>query len=429
MTMATNQEMLQRRANAVPRGVGTAMPFYAAKAENAELWDIEGNRYIDFAGGIAVLNTGHRHPKVMKAVEQQMSKFTHTAFQVVAYDSYVTLAERLNKAAPGNFAKKTIFFTTGAEALENAVKIARHYTNRTGVITFAGAFHGRTSLTMAMTGKVQPYKVGGPFPAEIYHAPFPNALHGITVEQSLAALQTLFKADIDPARVACIVIEPVQGEGGFNIAPKDFVQALRKICDEHKILLISDEVQAGIARTGKMFAIEHSGIAPDLITSAKSLAGGFPLSAVIGRADVMDSVPPGGLGGTYAGSPLGVAAGNAVLDVIEEEKLLERADKMGKLMTERLKAMAKKNRFSCIGDVRGLGAMIAVELVKDRATNEPDADLTKKVVTKAQENGLILLSCGVYGNVLRLLVPLTASDALVNEGLDIIEKSLDQSLS
>jgi 4-aminobutyrate aminotransferase/(S)-3-amino-2-methylpropionate transaminase len=264
---------------------------------------------------------------------------------------------------------------------------------------------------------------------EVYHAPFPNALHGVSVEQALAALQTLFKADIDPARVACIVIEPVQGEGGFNIAPKEFVQALRKICDEHKILLVSDEVQAGIARTGKMFAIEHSGIAPDIITSAKSLAGGFPLSAVIGRADVMDSVPPGGLGGTYAGSPLGVAAGNAVLDVIEEEKLLERADKMGKLMTERLNAMAKKNRFSCIGEVRGLGAMIAVELVKDRATNDPDADLTKKVVNKAQENGLILLSCGVYANVLRLLVPLTASDALVNEGLDIIEKSIDQSLS
>ncbi|MGH6883388.1 MAG: aminotransferase class III-fold pyridoxal phosphate-dependent enzyme, partial [Hypericibacter sp.] len=257
--MATNQEMQQRRANAVPRGVGTAMPFYAAKAENAELWDIEGNRYIDFAGGIAVLNTGHRHPKVMKAVEQQMGKFTHTAFQVVAYDSYITLAERLNKAAPGNFAKKTIFFTTGAEALENAVKISRHYTNRPGVITFAGAFHGRTSLTMAMTGKVQPYKVGGPFVPEVYHVPFPNVLHSVTVEQSLAALQTLFKADIDPSRVACIVIEPVQGEGGFNIAPKEFVQALRKICDEHKIMLVSDEVQAGIARTGKMFAIEHSG--------------------------------------------------------------------------------------------------------------------------------------------------------------------------
>jgi 4-aminobutyrate aminotransferase/(S)-3-amino-2-methylpropionate transaminase len=427
--MPTNQELLQRRSNAVPRGVATAMPFFAAEAENAELWDVEGKRYIDFAGGIAVLNTGHRHPKVMDAVERQMGRFTHTAFQVVAYDTYIQLAERLNKLAPGSFAKKTIFFTTGAEALENAVKIARHYTNRTGVITFAGAFHGRTSLTMAMTGKVQPYKVGGPFPAEVFHAPFPNPLHGVTVEQSLQALQTLFKADIDPARVACIVIEPVQGEGGFYIAPKEFVQALRKVCDEHKILLVSDEVQAGIARTGKMFAIEHSGIAPDLITSAKSLAGGFPLSAVIGRADVMDSVPPGGLGGTYGGSPIGLAAGLAVLDVIEEEKLLERAEEMGKRMKERLGAMAKKNRFSCIGDVRGLGAMVAIELVKDRATNEPDPDLTKKVVTKAQENGLILLSCGLYGNVLRLLVPLTASDALVDEGLDIIERSLDQSLS
>jgi 4-aminobutyrate aminotransferase len=426
--MSTNKELLQRRSNAVPRGVATAMPFFAEKAENAELWDVEGKRYIDFAGGIAVLNTGHRHPKVMAAVEEQLQKFTHTAFQVVAYDSYIELAERLNKLAPGNFAKKTIFFTTGAEALENAVKIARHYTNRTAVIAFSGAFHGRTNLTMAMTGKVQPYKVGGPFPAEIYHAPFPSPLHGVSVEDSLRHLQMLFKADVDPARVACIVIEPVQGEGGFNIAPKDFVQALRKICDEHKIIFVADEVQSGIARTGKMFAIEHSGVAPDIIASAKSLAGGFPLSAVIGRAEVMDSVPPGGLGGTYAGSPLGAAAGVAVLDVIAEDKLLERAQVLGKRLMDRLTAMSKKNRFSCIGDVRGLGAMVAFELVKDRHSNEPDADLTKKVAAKAQENGLILLSCGVYGNVLRILVPLTASDQLVDEGLDIIEKSLDQSL-
>jgi 4-aminobutyrate aminotransferase/(S)-3-amino-2-methylpropionate transaminase len=427
--MSANQTMLQRRSNAVPRGVATAMPFFAAKAENAEMWDIEGRRYIDFAGGIAVLNTGHRHPKVMAAVEKQMQKFTHTAFQVVAYEPYVELAERLNKLAPGNFAKKTIFFTTGAEALENAVKISRHYTGRTAVVAFSGAFHGRTSLTMAMTGKVQPYKVGGPFAAEVYHVPFPNPLHDVTVEDSLKALATLFKADVDPARVACIVIEPVQGEGGFYIAPKDFLQTLRKICDEHKIMLVSDEVQSGIARTGKMFAIEHSGVAPDLITTAKSLAGGFPLSAVIGRADVMDSVPPGGLGGTYAGSPLGVAAGVAVLDVIAEEKLLERAEQMGKRIMERLNALAKRNRFSCIGEVRGLGAMIAVELVKDRQTNEPDADLTKKVTTKAQENGLVLLSCGIYGNVLRILVPLTASDKIVDEGLDLIEKSIDQSLN
>ena len=426
--MSTNKELLQRRSNAVPRGVATAMPFFAEKAENAELWDVEGKRYIDFAGGIAVLNTGHRHPKVMAAVEEQLQKFTHTAFQVVAYDSYIELAERLNKLAPGNFAKKTIFFTTGAEALENAVKIARHYTGRTAVIAFSGAFHGRTNLTMAMTGKVQPYKVGGPFPAEIYHAPFPNPLHGVTVEDSLRHLQMLFKADVDPARVACIVIEPVQGEGGFYVAPKEFLQALRKLCDEHKIILVSDEVQSGIARTGKMFAIEHSGVAPDIITSAKSLAGGFPMSAVIGRAEVMDSVPPGGLGGTYAGSPIGAAAGVAVLDVIAEDKLLERAEKLGKRLMDRLNAMSKKNRFSCIGDVRGLGAMVALELVKDRHTNDPDADLTKKVAAKAQENGLILLTCGVYGNVLRILVPLTASDKLVDEGLDIIEKSLDQAL-
>ncbi|MGE3231550.1 MAG: 4-aminobutyrate--2-oxoglutarate transaminase [Hyphomicrobium sp.] len=427
--MTSNQAIQQRRNNAVPRGVATAMPFAAAKAENAELWDVEGKRYIDFAGGIAVLNTGHRHPKVMAAVAKQMEKFTHTAFQVVGYEPYVELAERLNKLAPGNFAKKTIFFTTGAEALENAVKISRHYTGRSGVVAFSGAFHGRTSLTMAMTGKVQPYKVGGPFPGEVFHVPFPNDLHGVTVADSLRALTTLFKADVDPARVACIVIEPVQGEGGFYVASKEFLQSLRKICDEHKIMLVSDEVQSGIARTGKMFAIEHSGVAPDLITTAKSLAGGFPLSAVIGRAEVMDSVPPGGLGGTYAGSPIGVAAGVAVLDVIAEEKLLERADQMGKRIMDRLSGLAKKNRFSCIGEVRGLGAMIAVELVKDRQTNEPDADLTKKVTAKAQENGLVLLSCGIYSNVLRILVPLTASDKIVDEGLDLIEKSIDQSLN
>ena len=423
-----NQELQQRRSAAVPRGVATAMPFFAAKAENAELWDEEGKRYIDFAGGIAVLNTGHRHPDVMKAVDAQLDKFTHTAFQVVGYAPYIELAERLNRIAPGKDPKKTIFFTTGAEALENAVKIARHYTNRTAVIAFVGAFHGRTNLTMAMTGKVQPYKVGGPYAAEVYHAPFPNPLHGVTEEDSLRALNALFKADVDPARTACIVIEPVQGEGGFYIASPTFLQALRKICDEHKILLISDEVQAGIARTGKMFAIEHSGVVPDMLTTAKSLAGGFPLSAVTGKAEIMDSVPPGGLGGTYAGSPVGVAAGIAVLDVIEKENLLERANVLGKRLMDRLNNMAKKNRFSCIGEVRGLGAMIAVELVKDRHTMEPDAELTKKVTAKAAENGLILLSCGVYSNVLRILVPLTASDKLVDEGLDTIEKSLDQAL-
>lgn len=423
-----NQQLQQRRSAAVPRGVATAMPFFAAKAENAELWDEEGKRYIDFAGGIAVLNTGHRHPDVMKAVDAQLDKFTHTAFQVVGYAPYIELAERLNRIAPGKDPKKTIFFTTGAEALENAVKIARHYTNRTAVIAFVGAFHGRTNLTMAMTGKVQPYKVGGPYAAEVYHAPFPNPLHGVTEEDSLRALNALFKADVDPARTACIVIEPVQGEGGFYIASPTFLQALRKICDEHKILLISDEVQAGIARTGKMFAIEHSGVVPDMLTTAKSLAGGFPLSAVTGKAEIMDSVPPGGLGGTYAGSPVGVAAGIAVLDVIEKENLLERANVLGKRLMDRLNTMAKKNRFSCIGEVRGLGAMIAVELVKDRHTMEPDPELTKKVTAKAAENGLILLSCGVYANVLRILVPLTASDKLVDEGLDTIEKSLDQAL-
>ena len=426
----SNKSFQDRRNAAVPRGLANAMPVYVDRAENAELWDVEGNRFIDFAGGIAVLNTGHRHPKIVEAVKAQLDRFTHTCAMVTPYESFVTLAERLNALVPGSTPKKTAFFTTGAEAVENAVKIARAHTGRPGVIAFTGAFHGRTLLAMALTGKVVPYKVGfGPFPAEVYHAPFPNAYRGISVQDSLKALEQLFKSDVDATRVAAIIVEPVQGEGGFNIAPPEFLQALRKICDDNGILLIIDEIQTGFARTGKMFAIEHSGVEPDLMTMAKSLAGGFPLSAVTGKAEIMDAPIPGGIGGTYAGNPLATTAALAVLDVIEEEKLIQRSNDLGERIAGRFRSMAQRNTLSVIGDVRNLGAMIAMELVKDRDTKEPAPELTKALVAKAAEKGLVLLSCGTYGNVIRILVPLTASDALVDEGLDIIERSLEELVS
>ncbi|UKJ74773.1 4-aminobutyrate--2-oxoglutarate transaminase [Azospirillum brasilense] len=426
----SNQSFQDRRNAAVPRGLANAMPVYVDRAENAELWDVEGNRFIDFAGGIAVLNTGHRHPKIIEAVKAQLDRFTHTCAMVTPYESFVTLAERLNALVPGSTPKKTAFFTTGAEAVENAVKIARAHTGRPGVIAFSGAFHGRTLLAMALTGKVVPYKVGfGPFPAEVYHAPFPNAYRGVSVKDSLTALEQLFKSDVDATRVAAIIVEPVQGEGGFNIAPPEFLQALRNICDDNGILLIIDEIQTGFARTGKMFAIEHSGVEPDLMTMAKSLAGGFPLSAVTGKAEIMDAPIPGGIGGTYAGSPLATTAALAVLDVIEEEKLIQRSNDLGERIAGRFRSMAQRNTLSVIGDVRNLGGMIAMELVKDRGTKEPAPELTKALVAKAAEKGLVLLSCGTYGNVIRILVPLTASDALVDEGLDIIERSLEELVS
>ena len=421
-----NIELLARRNAAIPRGVASATTVFIEKAENAEVWDIEGNRYLDFAAGIAVCNTGHRHPKIMAAATKQNEAFVHTAFQVAPYESYITLAERLNDAAPITNAK-TIFMTTGAEAVENAVKIARHYTKRSAVISFIGGFHGRSLLTMGMTGKVVPYKAGfGPFPSSLYHVPFPIEHHGISIQDSLDALEKLFKADVEPEQVAAIIIEPVQGEGGFYSAPKEFMLALRQLCDNHGILLICDEVQTGFARTGKLFATEHYGIEPDLMTMAKSLAGGFPLSGVVGKAEIMDSPDPGGLGGTYGGSPIGCAAAHAVLDVIEEEQLCARSVKIGARMIERIQQMKERSDTAAIGDVRGLGAMVAFELVKKRGGHSPDADKVKLLTAKALEHGLIILSCGIYGNTVRLLAPLTIPDAQLEEGLDILELSLTQ---
>jgi 4-aminobutyrate aminotransferase len=424
--MSKTSDLKARQAAAVPSGVGSK-GIYVAKAENSELWDVEGKRFIDFAAGIAVVNTGHRHPRVMEAVAKQAELFAHTCFHVASYESYVRLAERLNASAPGEFAKKTLFLNSGAEAVENAIKIARIYTKRTAVIAFSGGFHGRTLLTMGLTGKVMPYKRGfGPFPAEIYHAEFPHPYHGVTTEQSLADLDRLFHGDVDPKSVAAIIIEPVQGEGGFNVAPADFLRALRRLCDEHGIVLIADEVQGGIARTGKMYSIEHAGVVPDLITVAKGLGGGFPLSGVIGRATIMDAAHPGGLGGTYGGNPISIAAAHAVLDVIESEDLFARATRVGQRMRSRLEALALE--LPCIGDVRGLGAMIAFELVKDAKTKEPDAGLTAAIVAQAEKRGLILLSCGVSANVVRLLAPLTIPDAVLEEGLDILAASVNAAL-
>jgi 4-aminobutyrate aminotransferase/(S)-3-amino-2-methylpropionate transaminase len=422
--MTENEKLWARRLDAIPRGVGSMHQRTIVRAENAELWDADGKRYIDFASGIAVLNTGHNHPTVMARVNEQLKAFSHTSFQVNPYEVYIELAERLNALAPGKSKKKTIFFTTGAEAVENAVKIARVHTKRSAIIAFKGAFHGRTMMTLALTGKVKPYKEGfGPFPPEIYHLPFPVKFHGVSEEDSLNALQDLFKSDVEPERVAAIIIEPVQGEGGFYPASPAFLISLRAICDKHGIVFICDEIQSGFARTGKMFAIEHAGVEPDLITVAKSIAGGMPLSGVIGKADIMDAPGPGGLGGTYGGPPAACAAGLGVLRVIEEEKLCSRAEMIGALIEDRLVRLRKHNQISCIGDIRRLGAMAALELSTDGDPHKPDASTTAALVKDAAENGLILLSCGIYGNVIRFLAPLTASEDIVSEGLDIFEQS------
>lgn len=423
--MASNTDLLQRRNAAVPRGVATAMPIFAARAGNSELWDVEGRRYIDFAAGIAVLNVGHRHPKVMAAVRQQLDCYTHTAFQVAAYEPYVALAERLNALAPFEGPAKTILFSTGAEAVENAIKIARVATKRSAVIAFSGAFHGRSFMAMSLTGKTMPYKRGfGPLPGGVYHLPFPVAHAGVSVEDALHALETLFKADVAAAEVAAIIIEPVQGEGGFFVAPPELLLALRAICDQHGIVLIVDEVQSGFARTGHLFGIQHSGVQPDLVTVAKSLGGGFPLAGVIGRAALMDAVEPGGLGGTYAGSPIACAAALAVLDVIDEEQLCERATVLGQRVVAHLLEWTSRNDLRPIGHVRALGAMIAFDLMRSSDSDELDPAATQAVIKRAQSLGLIVLGCGSQGEAIRLLFPLTISDAVLREGMQLLERAL-----
>lgn len=411
---------MARRAKAVPRGIGNAHPVFAAHAEEGEIWDVEGKRYIDFCAGIAVLNTGHRHPKVTDAVMRQADKFTHTCFQVVAYESYVCLAERLSSLAPGGFDKKAFFMTTGAEAVENAIKVARHYTKRTAVISFDGAFHGRTFMAMALTGKVTPYKAGfGPLPADVHQVPYPSELHGVSVEDAIGGIRRLFKYSVDPQRVAAVIVEPVLGEGGYIPAPPEFLRQLRALCDAHGILLIADEIQTGIGRTGRMFAMEHSGVAPDLTTLAKGLGGGMTLSAVVGRADVLDSIPAGGLGSTYAGHPMACAAALAVLDVMEEQQLCARSEALGARLRKRLNAL--RQHVPEIADVRGLGAMTGVEFVED---GEPSPEIANALKARAFERGLLLLTSGSYGNVIRFMLPLTVSDTLVDEGLDIVEDIL-----
>jgi 4-aminobutyrate aminotransferase len=395
-------------------------PFFADRAEGAELWDVQGRRFIDFAGGIAVMNVGHGHPKVKAAIAAQLERFTHTCYQVVPYESYVALAEKINQLTPGSHAKKTAFFSTGAEAVENAIKIARSYTKRSGVIAFGGAFHGRSMFAVALTGKVMPYKAGfGPFPPEIYHAPFP--CHCASLAEVKKAVQHIFKADIEASRVAAIIFEPVQGEGGFNVIQGEAVLWLRDLCNEHGIVLIADEVQTGFGRTGKLYAMEHFAVLPDIIISAKSLAAGMPLSAVTGRAEIMDAPAPGGLGGTYAGNPLAIAAAHAVIEVMQGEDLPQRGAGLG----EQLKAMlnAMRPQVPHIADVRGLGAMVAVEF-NQPGTDAPDADFTKRVQAAALAGGLILLSCGVNANVLRFLFPLTVSQAVFDEALAVLRQAL-----
>ena len=423
----SNHDWQARKEDAIARGEGNIAPVYVERALGSELWDVEGKRYIDFGTGIAVCSAGHSHPKIVAAVAEQLQKFSHTCVMVTPYDSAVRLAEKLNELAPGNSKKKSIFVTTGAEAVENAVKIARAHTGRRGVIAFNGGYHGRTNLTMGMTGKVTPYKnLFGPFPAEIFHARFPIEYHGISVKDSLTALNDLFMTSIAASDVAAIIVEPVQGEGGFYPAPVEFLQALRSLCDEHGILLIIDEIQTGFARTGKMFCSEYAGVEADLMTVAKGMANGFPIAAVVGKAEIMDAPLPGGLGGTYAGSPLGCVAGLAMMEVIEEEQLVDQALRVNKTFTARLQAL-QASFPTKIGHLRtSHGAMMAMELVSESDADKPDAALTKALVGKAYENGLALLSCGARGNVIRFLPALNISDELINEGMDIVESCLQE---
>jgi len=422
----TNEQLQARKSQVIARGQGNVYPVYVEHAKNAELWDVEGKRYIDFGTGIAVCNTGHSHPKVVAAVKAQVDKFSHTCVMVNPYEVAVELAEKLVAIAPGDSDKKAIFVSTGAEAVENCVKIARAHTGRRGVIAFNGGFHGRTNLTMALTGKITPYKnLFGPFPGDIFHAPFPIEIHDISVKASLKALENLFKVDIAPTDVAAIIVEPVQGEGGFYAAPTEFLVALRNLCDQHGIVLIADEIQTGFGRTGKMFNFEYSGVEPDLITMAKGIAGGFPIAAVVGKSDIMDAPLPGGLGGTYGGSPVACAAALAVLEVIEEENLVQRSNEIGALFNERLSTLQTQHP-DLILEVRNQGAMIAIELIENGDAEQPNTVLTQAIIANAAKYGLVLLACGFYGNVIRFLPALTISNELAEEGLNMFTELFNE---
>ncbi|HEY5093985.1 MAG TPA: 4-aminobutyrate--2-oxoglutarate transaminase [Candidatus Eremiobacteraceae bacterium] len=420
------EALLESRAAEVVRGVGNTHPIFVDRASGARIWDVDGNEYYDFVGGIGVLNVGHSHPKIRAAVVAQLDRFSHACFQVAMYDTYVRLAERLNQLAPGPSKKKTLLLTTGAEATENAVKIAREFTGRPAVIAFHHGFHGRTLLALTMTGKNNPYKQHfGPFCSEVYHAPFPYEYHGWTTERALGALEELFESEVAPDRVAAIIIEPVLGEGGFVPAPPKYLQELRRIATRHGIVLICDEIQSGFGRTGKMFAIEHAGVEPDIITIAKSLAAGLPLSAVIGRAEIMDAPGPGGLGGTYAGNPLACAAALAALDIFEEEHLVERAIAIGLRVEASLRELQR--RFSHVGDVRGLGAMMGVEFVDEPASGLPT--IAKLIVAEARSRGLLLMAAGAKGDIIRVLVPLVIKDDELEIALTRLTESCEAVLA
>jgi 4-aminobutyrate aminotransferase/(S)-3-amino-2-methylpropionate transaminase len=427
MAIAASQteRLRELRNSAVPRGVGNTHPIFAQRGLGAKLWDTDGTEYIDFVGGIGCLNVGYSHPRVIKAVSEQLQRFTHTCFQVAMYEGYVDLAARLNRLAPCRSPKKTLFVTTGAEAVENAIKIARSYTNRPAVVAFHHSFHGRTLLALTMTGKNAPYKQNfGPFVGEVYHAPYPYEFHGWTTEKALGALHDLFESAVSPSRVAAIVIEPVLGEGGFVPAPPEFLKALRALATEHGIVLVADEIQSGYGRTGKFFAIEHSGVEPDLITVAKSIANGLPLAGVIGKADIMDAPAAGGLGGTFGGNPLACAAGLAVLDVIEDEHLLERAQAIGRKLERAFQGFAK--RYPAVGDVRGSGAMMAIEFVdRDGRTG---TETVSRVVQEARARGLLLMPAGVKRSIIRVLVPLVIADAELDTALDRLDAAIAAAL-
>ncbi|MBP2198222.1 4-aminobutyrate--2-oxoglutarate transaminase [Pantoea cypripedii] len=421
-TYSDNSLLLDAREQHVPRGVVTAHPLVIERAKGSEVWDVEGNRYLDFVGGIGVLNVGHNHPAVVNAVTRQLGLVSHACFQVVAYPGYIELAQRLNQLVGNGQPFKSVFFTSGAEAVENAVKIARAHTQRSGIIAFDGAFHGRTLLGCTLTGMSQPYKQNfGPFPGEVYRLPFPNAFYGVSDEDCLQALDQLFAVQIAPERVAAIIIEPVQGDGGFLPAGASFMQALRRVTEKHGILLICDEVQTGFGRTGKMFAFQHSGITPDLITVAKSLGGGLPISGVVGKAAMMDAPLPGGLGGTYGGNALGCAAALAVLDLLENDNLLARSNQLGDKLNAHLQQLAEK--YACIGDVRGVGFMQAVEII-DFETKRPDAVMTQKILDCACQEGLLLIKCGLHRSTIRFLAPLVTTDSQLEEALHIFDIAL-----